>query len=54
MLAKVYVGMIENMMGTSLQLYDVGMCLSYSIVPRLPDLFNVAREKRGSLVRKIT
>ena len=25
-----------------------------SLVPRLPDLFNVAREKRGSLVKLIT
>ena len=27
---------------------------SPSLVPRLPDLFNVAREKRGSLVKLIT
>ena len=26
----------------------------HSLVPRLPDLFNVAREKRGSLVKLIT
>ena len=25
-----------------------------SLVPRLPNLFNVAREKRGSLVREVT
>ena len=30
------------------------MGLLISLVPRLPDLFNVAREKRGSLVKLIT
>ena len=29
-------------------------CISLSLVPRLPDLFNIAREKRGSLVKLIT
>ena len=30
------------------------MTSSISLVPRLPDLFNVAQEKRGSLVKLIT
>ena len=31
-----------------------GKRIKVSLVPRLPDLFNVAREKRGSLVKLIT
>ena len=30
------------------------MVIEASLVPRLPDLFSVAREKRGSLVKLIT
>ena len=30
------------------------MSTDSSLVPRLPDLFNVAREKRGSLVKLVT
>ena len=33
---------------------DLEVWSQASLVPRLPDLFNVAREKRGSLVKLIT
>ena len=37
------------------QTYHRQLCFSLcSLVPKLPDLFNVAREKRGSLVKLIT